>query len=144
MFIIIIIIIIIIANIIFIRFVVHSFPLSLSLSLSLFHNGLRVGLCVCVRAHTYCHFSLVEFFNEQTNKQKIDEGKTRKREKRKCCLDKNLKKKSVVVVAVTSSFTHTHIQTEINIRKRLVSCSTVVLHQPFIIIIINNYILKKK
>jgi hypothetical protein len=76
-FIIIIIIIIIIINIIdiiFVRFVVHSFHF---LSLSL--RSLVVSVCV----RTHCRFSLVELVNEQTNKQKIDEGKKqRKREEK--------------------------------------------------------------
>ncbi len=61
--------------------------------------------------------------------------KNREREKKKCCLDKNLKKKNVVVVA--SSCTHTHRHTNKH-KKGLVSCCVVVLHQPFIIITILN------
>jgi len=72
---------------------------------------------MCAHTRTHCCFSLVELVNEQTNKQKIDEGKTREREKKKCCLDKNLKKKNVVVVVVASSCTHIHIGTQMKIRK---------------------------
>jgi hypothetical protein len=99
-FIIIIIIIIIIINIIdiiFVRFVVHSFHF---LSLSL--RSLVVSVCV----RTHCRFSLVELVNEQTNKQRYMKEKNIEREKKKCCLDKNLKKKNVVDVAVASSCTH--------------------------------------
>jgi len=99
---------------------------------------------MCAHTRTHCCFSLVELVNEQTNKQKIDEGKTREREKKKCCLDKNLKKKNVVVVVVASSCTHIHIGTQMKTRKGLVSCYVVVLHQPFIIIIIIIIILKRK
>jgi hypothetical protein len=72
---------------------------------------------MCAHTRTHCRFSLVELVNEQTNKQKIDEGKTREREKKKCCLDKNLKKKERCR-RCRYQFLHTHTHRHTNENKK--------------------------